>query len=52
MKFAVRTIMVVAFLFVWFAPVQAAEVDFSYLEAKWSTPANDVNGFSMLGGSA
>jgi hypothetical protein len=51
MKFAVRTIMVVAFLFVWFAPVKAAEVDFAFLETKWSTPTKDLKGFSKLGGS-
>jgi len=39
MKFAVRTIMVVAILWILFAPVQAAVVDFAFLETKWATPA-------------
>lgn len=46
MKFAVRTTMAVAFLWMLFAPVQAAEVDFTFLETKWSTPTKDLKGFS------
>ncbi len=51
MKFAVRTIMAAAFLWILLAPAHAAEVDFGFLEAKWSTPIKDLKGFTKLGGS-
>ena len=51
MKFAVSTIMVAAFLCMLFAPVQAAEVDFGFLETKWSIATKDLKGFTKLGGS-
>jgi hypothetical protein len=51
MKISVRALMVAAFLGMWFAPAQAAEVDFGYLEAKWSTPIKDLKGFARLGGN-
>lgn len=51
MKFADRAIMVVAFLWILLTPAQAAEVDFAFLETKWSTSTKDLKGFSKLGGS-
>ena len=42
--------MVAAFLCMWLAPAQAAEVDFGYLETKWATPIGKLNGFAKLGG--
>ncbi len=51
MKFAARAIMVVAFLWILLTPAQAAEVDFAFLETKWSTLTKDLKGFSKLGGS-
>ena len=50
MKFAVKTTIVMVFLWVLLVPAQAAEIDFSYLVAKWSTPTKELKGFSKLGG--
>jgi hypothetical protein len=46
MKFAVKTIMVAAFLGLLFAPVQAAELESGFMDTKWSTPAKDLKGFT------
>ena len=51
MKFAKKTIMAAGILGVLIAPVQAAELEFGFLETKWSTPAEDLKGFSQVGGS-
>jgi hypothetical protein len=50
MKFAVKTIMVAAFLGMLFAPVQAAELESGFMDTKWSTPAKDLKGFTKVGG--
>jgi hypothetical protein len=51
MKFAVKTIMVAAFLGLLFAPVQAAELESGFMDTKWSTSAKDLKGFTKVGGS-
>jgi len=51
MKFAVKRIMVAAFLGMLFAPVQAAELESGFMDTKWSTPAKDLKGFTKVGGS-
>jgi hypothetical protein len=51
MKFAVTTIMVVAFLGMLFVPVQAVELESGFMETKWATPAKDLKGFTKVGGS-
>ncbi len=33
-----------------YAPAQALEIDFGFLDTKWSTPANDLKGFTRVGG--
>ena len=33
-----------------YAPAQAMEIDLGFLDTKWSTPANDLKGFTRVGG--
>jgi hypothetical protein len=51
MKFAVKTIMVAAFLGLLFAQVQAAELESGFMDTKWATPAKDLKGFTKVGGN-
>jgi hypothetical protein len=51
MKFAVRTILFAAFLWMLFAPVLAADLESGFLGTKWSTSAKDLKGFTRVGGS-
>ena len=51
MKSAVKTIMVAALLGMLFAPVQAAELEFGFMDTQWATPAKDLKGFTQVGGS-
>jgi hypothetical protein len=51
MKSAVKTIMVAAVLGMLFAPLQAAELDSGFMGTQWATPAEDLKGFTRVGGS-
>jgi len=51
MKLAVKTIMVAAVLGMLCAPLQAAELESGFMDTKWSTPAEDLKGFTRVGGS-
>jgi hypothetical protein len=51
MESAVKTIMVAAVLGMLFAPVQAAELEFGFMDTQWATPAKDLKGFTQVGGS-
>ena len=51
MKFAVKMILVAAVLGMLFAPVQAAELEFGFMDTQWATPAKDLKGFTQVGGS-
>lgn len=51
MKSAVKTIMVAAVLGMLLAPVQAAELESGFMDTKWATPAEDLKGFTRVGGS-
>jgi len=50
MKFAVKTIMVAAALVMLSPPAHAAELESGFMETKWATPANDLKGFTKVGG--
>ena len=51
MKSAVKTIMGAAVLGMLFTPVQAAELEFGFMDTQWATPAKGVKGFTQVGGS-
>lgn len=50
MKFAVKTMVVAAFLWMLFSAVQAAELESGFMGTKWSTPAADLKGFTKVVG--
>ena len=51
MKFAVKRIMVAAFLGMLFAPVQAAELESGFMDMKWSMSAKELKDFTKVGES-
>jgi len=51
MRSTLKTIMVAAFLGMLFAPVQAAELESGFMDTQWATPAEDLKGFTRVGGS-
>ena len=51
MKFLVKTIIVAAALGMLFVPVQGAELESGFMGTKWATPAEELKGFTKVGGS-
>jgi hypothetical protein len=51
MKFLAKTIIVAAALGMLFGPVHAAELESGFMGTKWATPAEDLTGFTKVGGS-
>ena len=51
MQFGVMTIILAAIWGLLVTPVQAAGLEYGFMDTKWSTPAKELNGFAKVGGS-
>jgi hypothetical protein len=49
MKFAAKTIMAAAFLWMLSVPVPATELESGFMDTKWATPATELKGFTRIG---
>jgi hypothetical protein len=51
MKFAVKTIIIIAALVMLFPPVHAAELESGFMDTKWTTLVKDLKDFTIVAGS-